>query len=99
MMSSTVFSQNGCVGVGVVTADDNDGSDAVLPAYLYDNFKLFFLFQFGSAGTDDVEAAGVSVPVDEFIIKYDIVVIDQAAWAALETIQFVFLVGSLQGIV
>ena len=98
-MSCEVLSQNSCVGVGVVTTDDNYCSDAVLLANISNDSELLVGLQFGSAGTDDVETAGISVLVDVFVIKDYIAVFDQTAGAALEAVQNVFRVGSFQSIV
>ena len=50
------------VGVGIVATDDNDCGDAVLLANLLPrSANCSSSLQFGSAGTDDIETAGVSV--------------------------------------
>ena len=40
-MRGKVFSQNGSVGIGVITADDDDGIDAVLLADIIGYLELF----------------------------------------------------------
>ena len=98
-MGSHVFSQHSGVGVGVVTADDDDGGQAVLLRHFGHDFELFFRFQFGTAGTDDIETAGVPVGVDVLVGEFDVVVIDQSGGAALEAEQDVILVGGLDGVI
>ena len=99
VVGSAVLSQNSGVGVGVVAADDDQRVDTVLAAVGDNDLKLLLGLQLGTAGADDVEAAGVAVLVDVLIAENDEVVIQQAGGAALEAIQFIFLVGGLQGIV
>ena len=67
------------------------------PAVLLANFtydgKLLGGFQFGSAGTDDIKTAGVSVFVDKSVVKDHVIVFDQTAGAALEAVEHVFGIG------
>ena len=53
--------------------------------------ELFLSLQFGSAGTDDIETAGVSVCIDILVIKNKIIVFDQTARTVLEAVQYVLL--------
>ena len=99
VMGGKILSQNRRVGVGVIAADDHDGVDAVLLADLLRNRELLLGFQLGSAGADDVKAAGISVLVDVFVIENQIVIFQQTAGAALEAVEHIVLVGGLQCIV
>jgi len=99
LVCGKVLCQHCGVGVGVVTADDHDGVDAVLLADLCNDGKLLLGLQLGSAGADDIEAAGVAVPVDILVVEDDIVVFKQTAGAALEAVENVVLIGSLQSVV
>ena len=65
VVCSEVLSQYSCVGVGIVATDDNDCGDAMLLADFSSDCELFLSLQFGSAGTDDIETAGVSVCIDD----------------------------------
>ena len=57
--------------------------------------ELFLSLQFGSAGTDDIETACVSVCIDILVIKNKIIVFDQTARTVLEAVQYVLRVGCL----
>ena len=57
--------------------------------------ELFLSLQFCSAGTDDIETAGVSVCIDILVIKNKIIVFDQTARTVLEAVQYVLRVGCL----
>ena len=98
-MCGEILSEHSGVGVGVVTADDDDGSDAVLLAYFCDDRKLLIRLQLRSAGTDDVESAGVSVFVDVFVIEDHVIIFDQSDRTVLEAVEHVLFVRRLQGIV
>lgn len=95
VVCSKVFGKNGCVGVGVIAADDYDGVDAVLFRYFCSNRELFFCFKFCTAGTDDIESACVAVSVDIVVIEYNEVIFDQTAWTVFETDQNVVRVTRL----
>jgi hypothetical protein len=90
-----VFGQQAGVGVGVVAADDHQRADAQRFAVLTRRFKMFFRFQFGSAGTDHVEAPGVAVVVNNFGGKFDVFVFNQAVRAFFEAIELAVLVEDL----
>ena len=94
-----VLSQNCCIGIGIVAADDNNCGYAMLLANLGNDSELLLSLQLGTAGTDDIESAGISVCVNELIVELYIIIVDQSAGAALETVQYVLLVGSLQCVV
>ena len=63
--------------------------------YFGSDGKLFVCLELCSAGTDDVETACISELVDIFVCKNDIVVFNQSAGTALETIELIFFVGCL----
>ena len=93
VVGGAVLSQNGGVGVGVVTADDDQRVDAVLFAVFGDNGELLLRLQLGAAGTDDVKTAGGAILIDIFVIEDDEIVVQQTTGTALETDQDVFGVG------
>ena len=99
LMCCHVLSKYTSVGVGIVSTNDNDSSDAMFFANLCCNLKLLFGLQFGSSGTDDIESTGISVLVDICIIKYDEIVFDQSAWTTFETNQNILFIGCLQCII
>ena len=99
IVGGAVLGKNRGVGVGVVTADDDQGVHTVLAAILYNDGELLLGLQLGTAGTDDVEAAGVAVLVDVLVAEDDVVVLQQTAGAALEAVEHVLGVGGLQRVV
>ena len=99
IVGGKILGENRGVGVGVVAADDDDGGDAMLLADALGNGELLLGFQLGSAGADDVKSAGVAVLVDVFVVEDYVVVLQQAAGAALEAVEDVFLVAGLQRVV
>ena len=94
-----VLGKHAGVGIGIIAADDYDSGDAVLLADLCGNRELLLGLQLGSSGTDDVEAAGISVLIDILVVKYDELILNESAGAALEANQDVLLVGRLQRVV
>ena len=73
-MRSHVLSQNCSVCIGIVTADDNDRCKTVLFSYLSYDAELLLCLEFGSAGTDDIKTAGISILIDILVIKNDIII-------------------------
>ena len=69
VVCSKVLCKNSSVCIGIISTDDNDSCNAVLLADFSSDCKLFVGLQFGSAGTDDIETAGVSVFVDIIVIE------------------------------
>ena len=90
-----VLSQNCSICIGIVTTDDNNCSDAVLLANFSCYLELLLGLELCSAGTDDVETAGVAELIDVFVVEDQIFVLDQSARAALESVKDVLRVGSL----
>ena len=92
LLGSIILCQYTGVGVGVVTADDDNGFDVQLA----DNFKSFlelvFLFQLGSAGTDHVKAARIAVRLKVVCCDFHIVVVNKPARSHEETIETVLRV-------
>ena len=99
IVGGKVLSQHSGVGVGIVAADDHNSGNAVLPADPGHDLELLFGFQLGSAGADDVKAAGVTVAVNIFVIKDNVVILKKSAGTALEAVENVVLIGGLQCIV
>ena len=90
-----VLSQNCCVCIGIVATDDYDCGNAVLLADLRSNLKLLLCLQLCSAGTDDIETAGISVLIDICVIEDHIFILDQSARATLESVKNVLRIGCL----
>ena len=98
-MSCEIFSQDCCVCVGVIAADDDDCCNAVLLAYFSCDCELFFCLELCSAGSDDVKSASVSELIDIFIVKDQIVVIQESARTVLESVKNIFFICCFQSIV
>ena len=98
-MGGHILRKHARIGVRIVAADNNDGSNAVLLANLCGNGKLLFGLQLGSSGTDDIKSAGISVLINISILKHNIIVLNQSAGASLEANQDILFIGCLQGIV
>ena len=98
-MSCHVLCKYGCVGVGIVAADDNDSGKTVLLRNFGNDSELLLSFELSSAGTDDIETAGVSVFINKGIGELNVIVIDESAGATLEAEKNVVLVGSLQCVI
>ena len=79
-----VLGEQAGVRVRVVAADDHEGGDAERLAVHRALVELFDLFELGAAGADHVESAGVAVGVHELVGDLDVVVVHEAARAALE---------------
>ena len=94
-MCCKVLCKNSSVGIRIITTDDNDSSDAVLLTYISSDSKLLIGLKLGSAGSDDIEATGISELVDIFVSHNDIIILDQSARTTLEAIKLVLLVGCL----
>ena len=80
-----VLGENG--SVGVIAADDYEGSDAEF----FENFKtrveLLHGFELCASGADDVEAARVAVLVDDGSGKFYVFMVYETAGAHEETIE------------
>ena len=98
-MGGHIFGQHRGVGVGVVAADDDDGGQAVLLRHFGNDPELFLSLQLRTAGTDDIETAGIPVLVDVFVGELDEIVVDQSGGTALEAKEYVALVRSLERVV
>ena len=99
VVGSHVLGQHSRVGVGIVAADDHDRGQAVSGSHFGHDLELFFRFQLGTAGTDDVETAGVAVFIDKLIRKLNEIIVDQSGGAALEAKEDVVAVRGLERIV
>ena len=66
-----VFTENSSVGVGVVTTDDHDSVELLGLGDSHALLELFFGFELGTAGLDDVESASVAVGVHDLFVDHD----------------------------
>ena len=99
LMCCHVLSKYTCIGVGIITTDDNDCGDTM---FLQTSVAILNCSSVSSLvlpGTDDIESTGISVLVDICIIKYDEIVFDQSAWTTFETNQNILFIGCLQRII
>ena len=93
-----VFGQDAGVGVGVVAADDDQRGNAPLLAALAGGLELFGGLQLGPAGTDNVEAAGVPVGVDDVGCEFHGFVLDQSVGSFEEAEEAARLVQGLDAV-
>ena len=91
-----VLGEHGGVGVGVVTADDNERLDVEFLQDLETGIELLWLLELGTARTDDVETAGVTEILDDACGKLHVLVIDESGRAHEESIEAVFLIQLLK---
>ena len=78
--------------VGVITTDNYQCLDAQFLDDFQTFIKLFYLFQFGTSRTDDIETTGIAVFVDNIGSQFHIIMVYQTTGAQNETIQFAVLV-------
>ena len=93
-----VFSQDGSVGIGVVTTDDDQSTDVELLEDLKTLVELLLLFELRTTRADDVEATRIAVFVDDVGGQLDVVVLDQAVRPHQEAIETAIGMNLLQTI-
>ena len=98
VVGGDVFRQHAGVGVGVVAADDDEGVELMSLHGGESALELLFRFQFRSAASNDVEAAGVAVILDEGRSEIDEFVFDQTGWPAQEAYEIAFRRGGLDAV-
>lgn len=79
-----VFAENGSVRVGVVTTDNHDSVELLGLGDSHALLELFFGFELGTAGLDDVESASVAVGIHDLFVDHDELAVFEAAWATEE---------------
>ena len=94
-----VLSEHASVGVRVVTTDDDYGLDAEFLTNLNTVIELPSLFEFGTTGTDDIEAAGVTVLVDDGAGEFLILTVNQTGRTTEEAVQFILRVEGFQTVI
>ena len=77
--------QNTGVGIGVISADDDQRGDPALFAVFPGGDELLFGLKFGTSGTDHIESAGIAVGVDDLIGQLHRLVFDQTVGSLEET--------------
>ena len=92
VLRSIVFCQYTSVCVWVITTDNYQCLDAQFLDDFQTFIKLFYLFQFGTSRTDDIETTGIAVFVDNIGSQFHIIMVYQTTGAQNETIQFAVLV-------
>ena len=95
IMRRKVFRQNRCIGIGIISADDDNGRNSVLFADIRNNCKLFIGFQFCSSGTDDIKTAGIAELIDVSIIENQIIIFNQTDRTVFKAIKNVFRIRCL----
>ena len=98
VLCGIVFGQYAGVGVRVVAADDDKRLDIKLAHNLKTLLKLLHLFQLGASRAYHVEAAGVTVVVDEVFGYLDVFMVNQSARAEDKAVQLVLRVHLLYGV-
>ena len=93
-----VFGENSGIGVGVVTADDYESGDAELLEDFKAFVELLFLFELGTARTDNVETACVAIFVDDIGSEFDVFVVNETAGAHEETVEAAVAVDFLDAV-
>ena len=98
-MRCHIFGQYRCIGIGIITANDNNGRHAMLPADLHNKLKLLLCLQLGPARTDNIKSACISISIDICIIKYKIVILQKPTRSAFKAKQDIVRIRCLQGII
>ena len=91
--SLVVLSQHACVGVRVITTDDNECLDAQLVQYLQSLVELLLLLKLRTTGTDDIKATGITVLINDVSCQFHIVMIYQTTRTEDKSVQ---LIGRVQ---
>ncbi|MPM94549.1 hypothetical protein SDC9_141695 [bioreactor metagenome] len=73
-----IFGQHACVGVGIVSSDDNQRTDVEFLQNLQSFVKLLFLLELCTSRTDNIKTARVAVLVDNIGSKFFIFVVYQS---------------------
>ena len=92
ILGSIVFSQYASISVGVIATDDNQCLDAEFFQDFITFLKLFFLFQLGTARTDDVKTTRIAVFINDVSSQFHIIMVNQAARTQNKAIQFAVFV-------
>ena len=79
-----VFTENSSVRVGVVTTDDHDSVELLGFGNSHALLELFFSFELGTAGLDDIESTRVAVGVHDLFVDHDELAVLEAGRAAEE---------------
>ena len=90
-----VFTENSSVGVGVVTTDDHDSVELLGLGNSHALLELFFSFELGTAGLDDVESASVAVSVHDLFVDHDELAVFEARRTAEEAEELGILADAL----
>ena len=90
-----VFTENGSVRVGVVTTDDHDSVELLSLGNSHALLELFFSFELGTAGLDDVESTSVAVGVHDLFVDHDELAVLEARRTAEEAEELRILADAL----
>ncbi len=99
MIRRKILGQDSRIRVGIVAADDDNRCKAMLLSRLGRRLELLRSLNLCSARTDDIKPACVAVCIDEGVIKFNAVVVNQSARAALEAEQDILPVRRLQRVI
>ena len=98
LLGCIVLGKNAGVGVGVIATDDHESLDIQLAQDLDAFLKLLHLLQLRTAGTDDVETAGVTVFINDVGCQLHIVVVNETAGAEDEAVELGIGVDALDAV-
>ena len=99
MIRRKILGQDSRIRVGIVAADDDNRCKAMFLSRLGRRLELLRSLNLCSARTDDIKPACVAVCIDEGVIKFNAVVVNQSARAALEAEQDILPVRRLQRVI
>ena len=92
------LSQDGCVGIGIIATDDDQGGNVVALANFCTDFELFFTFKFCASTSDDVKPTCIAIGGKIVSVDDSVGILENARGPPLESVEVVLRVCSLQGI-
>ena len=98
-LAHEVFGEQGCIGIRVVAADDDDGVEFHFLRGCHGRSYLGVAFNLGSSRTDDVESAGVAIFVHELVLDLDVFAVDETGRSAEESKETGFRVSFFQTVI
>ena len=89
VLGCIIFGQNTCVGVRIITTDNNDSFDIELANNLQALLKLLGCFKFSTSATNHVKATGVTIFFNEVGGYLYVIVVNKSTRSHKETIKAV----------